>query len=85
MIVNTGGENISPVPLEELLTSYEDIEQVMIYGHGKPYLVALIHSSLNIKDIKNIISEINSKLSIEKKIRNFYSIDKPFTIEEKSY
>ena len=38
MIVNTGGENISPVPLEELLTSYEDIEQVMIYGHGKPYL-----------------------------------------------
>ena len=81
MIVNTGGENISPVPLEELLTSYEDIEQVMIYGHGKPYLVALIHSSLNKKDIKNIIGEINSKLSIEKKIRNFYSIDKPFTIE----
>ena len=81
MIVNTGGENISPVPLEELLTSYDDIEQVMIYGHGRPYLVALVHSLRGNTEIKKILNDVNSKLSVEKKIRNFYLTKNPFTIE----
>ena len=42
MIVNSGGENIAPVPIEELITSHDDIDQAMVYGHGKPYLVALL-------------------------------------------
>ena len=81
MIVNSGGENIAPVPIEELITSYDDIDQAMVYGHGKPYLVALVCSSLKFKDIKNIFNEINSKLSPEKKIRKFHLINNPFTIE----
>jgi len=81
MIVNSGGENIAPVPIEELITSYEDIDQAMIYGHGKPYLVALVYSSLKFKDIKSIFSNLNSKLSPEKKIRKFCLINNPFTIE----
>ncbi len=36
MIVNSGGENIAPVPIENLLLSYDEIEQVMIYGHNRP-------------------------------------------------
>ena len=81
MIVNSGGENIAPVPIEELITSYDDIDQAMIYGHGKPYLVALVYSSLKFKDIKSIFSNLNSKLSPEKKIRKFCLINNPFTIE----
>jgi long-chain acyl-CoA synthetase len=42
MIVNSGGENIAPIPIENLLLSYEEIEQAMIYGHNKPFLIALI-------------------------------------------
>ena len=77
MIVNSGGENIAPVPIEELITSYDDIDQAMIYGHGKPYLVALVYSSLKFKDIKSIFSNLNSKLSPEKKIRKFCLINNP--------
>ena len=42
MIVNSGGENIAPVPIENLLLSYDEIEQVMIYGHNRPFLIAII-------------------------------------------
>ena len=45
MIVNSGGENIAPSPLEDLFLSYDEIDQIMIYGHEKPYLVALVYPS----------------------------------------
>ena len=85
MIVNSGGENIAPVPIEESITSFDEIDQVMIYGHNKPYLIALVNPAIefknNIKAIKSIINQINLKLSSEKKIRKFIFVDNPFTIE----
>ena len=57
----------------------------MIYGHNKPYLIALVNPAIefknNIKAIKSIINQINLKLSSEKKIRKFIFVDNPFTIE----
>ncbi|MFQ5355131.1 MAG: AMP-dependent synthetase/ligase [Mariprofundaceae bacterium] len=42
IIVNSGGENIAPQRIESLLVSDNLIEQVVVYGDKKPYLVALI-------------------------------------------
>jgi len=42
MIVNSGGENIAPQRIEGLLVADEMIEQVIVYGDKKPYLVAMI-------------------------------------------
>ncbi|MBL4775336.1 MAG: long-chain fatty acid--CoA ligase [Mariprofundus sp.] len=42
VIVNSGGENISPQRVESLLTSDDAIEQVAIYGDEQAYLVALV-------------------------------------------
>ena len=42
MIVNSGGENIAPVPIENSLLSYDEVEQVMVYGNNKPFLIAII-------------------------------------------
>lgn len=42
LIVNSGGENIAPARIETLLDGDEEIEQAVIYGDQKPYLVALI-------------------------------------------
>jgi len=42
IIVNSGGENIAPQRIEQLLISDNKIEQVVVYGDQKPYLVALI-------------------------------------------
>ncbi len=85
MIVNSGGENIAPAPLEELFLSYDEIDQIMIYGHEKPYLVALVYPSVEIgknkKLVRKIFDNVNSNLSLAKKIRKFYLIKNPFSIE----
>ena len=85
MIVNSGGENIAPAPLEDLFLSYDEIDQIMIYGHEKPYLVALVHPSEEIKEnkelVRKIFDEVNNNLSLTKKIRKFYLIKNPFSIE----
>ena len=93
MIVNSGGENIAPVPIENLLLSYDEIEQAIVCGQNKPFLIAiiipnetLINSKLDKKDylrndFQNIINDVNKKLSQTKKIRKFFLSYEPFSIE----
>jgi len=42
IIVNSGGDNISPARLESKLTLQSELAQAMIYGDKRPYLVAVI-------------------------------------------
>lgn len=42
IIVNSGGDNISPQRIEGLLTLETEISQAMVYGDDKPYLVAVL-------------------------------------------
>ena len=42
IIITPGGDNISPIKIENMLTSSEMIDQAIVYGDNKPYLVALI-------------------------------------------
>ena len=50
ILITPGGDNISPLKIENMLTSLEIIDQAIVYGDNKPYLVALI--VLN-KELKN--------------------------------
>ena len=42
IIVNSGGDNISPQRVEGLLTLESEIAQAMVYGDRRPHLVALL-------------------------------------------
>ncbi|MTJ81589.1 MAG: long-chain fatty acid--CoA ligase [Telmatospirillum sp.] len=42
IIVNSGGDNISPQRVEGLLTLQNEIAQAMVYGDRRPHLVALL-------------------------------------------
>lgn len=42
IIVNSGGDNISPQRVEGLLTLQPEIAQAMVYGDRRPHLVALV-------------------------------------------
>ena len=56
IIVNLGGDNISPSKIENLLCLNENIKQSFVYGDKKTYLVALIVSeSEKIKKKLNFI------------------------------
>ena len=85
LIVNLGGDNISPTKIENLLCLNENIKQSFVYGDKKNYLVALIVSE-NLKDeekIKKYIENLNKNLSLIEKIKKFKIISKEFTIENR--
>ena len=42
IIVSAGGDNISPAKIENMITNESEIDQCMVYGDKKNYLVALI-------------------------------------------
>ena len=85
IIVNAGGDNISPAKIENVLQNSEAIEQCMVYGDKKNYLVALIVPSKEFKGNRNkveeIVSNINKSLTLIEKIKKFRLIEESFTIE----
>jgi len=82
IIVNLGGDNISPSKIENILCLNELIKQSFVYGDKKNYLVAIIVSKeVNKKKIKLIIENINNKLTLIEKIKKFILINNEFTIE----
>jgi long-chain acyl-CoA synthetase len=86
IIITPGGENISPIKIENDLNKSDFIEQSLVYGDNKPYLVGLIVLSLKYKDIteeqiQEEIDKINKNLSKIEKIKKFFIIKNQFTIE----
>ena len=86
IIITPGGDNISPTKIESDLNKSNFIEQSLVYGDNKPYLVCLIVLSLEYKNIKNEeiqkeIEKINKNLSKIEKIKKYFIIKNQFTIE----
>ena len=65
IIVNLGGDNISPSKIENILCLNELIKQSFVYGDKKNYLVALIvaRKQLIKENIKIIINILIQKLN----------------------
>jgi long-chain acyl-CoA synthetase len=85
IIVNLGGDNISPSKIENILCLNENIKQSLVYGDKKNYLVAIIvtEKEINKEKIKLIIENINKSLTLIEKIRKFVLIHQEFTIENR--
>ena len=85
LIVNLGGDNISPTKIENILCLNENIKQSFVYGDKKNYLVALIVSEKNSNEdeIKKYIEKINKNLSLIEKIKKFLIVYNEFTIENR--
>ncbi len=85
IIVSAGGDNISPAKIENMITNEPEIDQCMVYGDKKNYLVALIVPNkdfLNEKEkINKVIEKINKKLTLLEKIKKIQLIDENFSIE----
>ena len=85
IIVSAGGDNISPAKIENMITNEPEIDQCMVYGDKKNYLVALVVPNkefLNQEEkIQNIIEKTNNKLTLLEKIKKIQLIDENFSIE----
>ena len=83
IIVNLGGDNISPSKIENILCLSQFIKQSFVYGDKKNYLVAIIvcDKEVNKEKIKPIIENINNTLTLIEKIKKYVLIHDEFTID----
>ena len=91
IIVNSGGDNISPQRVENILTLEPEIIQAMVYGDKHPHLVAVIvpdpewskeieESGLSPKkELSHVIGKVNKSLSNIEKVRHHVIANGPFT------
>jgi len=86
IIITPGGDNISPLKIENELVNLEFIDQAVVYGDNKPYLVALLvlnneFIKISNEEISNAINKLNSNLSKIENIKKFFLINDKFSIE----
>ena len=86
IIITPGGDNISPLKIENELINLEFIDQAIVYGDNKPYLVALIvlnEEFFNItkEEIDMEIKKLNIKLSKIENVKKYFIIKEKFSIE----
>ncbi len=85
ILITPGGDNISPLKIENMLTSLNKIDQAIVYGDNKPYLVALLVLNKEFDQSKeNLETEIeivNKNLTKIEKIKKYFVIKDNFTIE----
>jgi len=86
IIITPGGDNISPTKIENDLNKLNFIEQSLVYGDNKAYLICLIvlspdHKNISKNEIQQEIEKINKNLSKIEKIKKFIIINEQFTIE----
>ena len=83
LIITSGGDNISGQRIENILMSFSEISQVVVYGDNKPYLIALIKISEehNEKDLRIILQAVNKNLNSIERIRKFIILDQELTYE----
>ena len=85
ILITPGGDNISPLKIENMLTNSEMIDQAIVYGDNKPYLVTLLILNKDFENQKDNlekeIEKINQNLSKVEKIKKYFVVKESFTIE----
>ena len=86
ILITPGGDNISPLKIENELINSEIIDQAIVYGDNKPFLVALLvlndeKNKITHDIIENEIKKINKRLSKIENIKKFFLIKEKFSIE----
>ena len=86
ILITPGGDNISPLKIENELVNSEIFDQAIVYGDNKPYLVALIvltseKNNLSKEEIAKEIENVNKNLSKIENIKKFFIVNEKFSIE----
>ena len=86
ILITPGGDNISPVKIENELSNSNFIDQSIVYGDNKPYLVALLvlsdeHLNATQEELEKEINKVNLNLSKIENIKKFFVINEKFSIE----
>ena len=81
--MTSGGDNIAVHRIENLLCSQIEIDQAIVFGDNKPFLIAIIvkNDEIKLADLKGVIENLNRKLNSIEKIKKYILAEKPFSYE----
>jgi long-chain acyl-CoA synthetase len=88
ILVTAGGKNIPPANIEGKFADDPAIERVVVYGDGKPYLVAAVwlRPEVPADDRARIaakrIEEVNAELARHETIKRHFIAELPVTVED---
>src|SRR5215211_5606367 len=84
IIVTSSGKNITPTNIEEKLGDSPAVEQAIVYGDDRPYLVALIVPSDDADEskVQEAVDAANGDLAKIEQVKKFKMLDRPLSQEE---
>jgi long-chain acyl-CoA synthetase len=84
LLVPESGHNIAPEPLEALVVEHcEGVEQVMLIGHGRPWLSAIVTGTTDEREIQQGLDLLNATLPHYRRVRKYVHTDTPFSDENR--
>jgi len=82
LLILSSGHNIAPEPLEEkLVRAIPGAQQVVVVGHGRSYLAALVTGDVQRETAEKELARLNATMPHYRQIRAFHVEPKPLTIE----
>ena len=82
LLILSSGHNVAPEPLEEkLVRAIPAAQQVVLFGHGRSFLSALVTGEVTRDQVQAAIANLNPSLPHYRQIRAFHIEPRPLTIE----
>ena len=82
LLILSSGHNIAPEPLEEKLArAIPGAQQVVVVGHGRSYLAALVTGDVQRDQAEEQVARLNAALPHYRQIRALHLEPKPLTVE----
>jgi long-chain acyl-CoA synthetase len=82
LLILASGHNVAPEPIEEkLLLSIPGAQQVVLVGHGRKHLTALINGKVERTAVDAAIAGVNEAQPHYKRVHAYHVAVDPFTIE----
>jgi long-chain acyl-CoA synthetase len=84
VLVPESGHNVAPEPIEQrLCEASPKIEQALVLGHGRPYLVAIVTGSIDDPELTRVQEAVNAQLPHYQRVRKLWRAPEPFTAEKR--
>ena len=86
IIVMANGEKVSPVDVEQVLLEHPPVSQAMVYGEGRPFLIALVVVEENgaksdARSIRRSSARLLKRLPAYARVRRFIVLDEPWSVD----
>ncbi len=82
LLILSSGHNVAPEPLEEkLVQAIAGAQQVVVFGHGRSYLAALVTGDVKRDHAEAALARLNTSLPHYRQIRACHIEAQPLTIE----